>query len=204
MPGWYGVANVKWLAEIHLQENRFLGNSRRGGTARSAPWAARRGCGSQTQFVETEVTRINLKSLIRSRAQDRRRRHAVLGVVLNDGSPLRSVEVKVDEPVAAGAVRRGQHAVFVEALHLPVDRRHARRAYARVAGHRRHRGGAADRRRVGAQADVPRRQLAVPAQGQGGLTRRRCCRCARSSSATPMPATPGPPTAYAASNCALR
>ena len=26
MPGWYGVANVKWLSEIHLQENRFLGN----------------------------------------------------------------------------------------------------------------------------------------------------------------------------------
>ncbi len=26
MPGWYGVANVKWLAEVHLQEDRFLGN----------------------------------------------------------------------------------------------------------------------------------------------------------------------------------
>ncbi len=23
MPGWYGVANVKWLSEIHLQENRL-------------------------------------------------------------------------------------------------------------------------------------------------------------------------------------
>ena len=26
MPGWYGVANVKWLAEVHLQEARYLGN----------------------------------------------------------------------------------------------------------------------------------------------------------------------------------
>ena len=26
MPGWYGVANVKWLAEIHLQTERYLGN----------------------------------------------------------------------------------------------------------------------------------------------------------------------------------
>jgi len=26
MPGWYGVANVKWLSEIRLQEERFLGN----------------------------------------------------------------------------------------------------------------------------------------------------------------------------------
>ena len=26
MPGWYGVANVKWLSEMHLQEDRYLGN----------------------------------------------------------------------------------------------------------------------------------------------------------------------------------
>ncbi len=26
MPGWYGVANVKWLSEVHLQEERYLGN----------------------------------------------------------------------------------------------------------------------------------------------------------------------------------
>ena len=26
VPGWYGVANVKWLSEIPLQEERFLGN----------------------------------------------------------------------------------------------------------------------------------------------------------------------------------
>ena len=26
MPGWYGVANVKWLSEIHLQEDRYVGN----------------------------------------------------------------------------------------------------------------------------------------------------------------------------------
>src|SRR5579862_1807965 len=25
-PGWYGVSNVKWLSEIHLQEERYLGN----------------------------------------------------------------------------------------------------------------------------------------------------------------------------------
>jgi DMSO/TMAO reductase YedYZ molybdopterin-dependent catalytic subunit len=26
VPGWYGVANVKWVSEIHLQEGRYLGN----------------------------------------------------------------------------------------------------------------------------------------------------------------------------------
>src|SRR5438552_3078311 len=25
VPGWYGVANVKWLSQIHLQEEQFLG-----------------------------------------------------------------------------------------------------------------------------------------------------------------------------------
>ena len=65
MPGWYGVANVKWLSEIHLQENRFLGNYQ-------ARWyrtvRAVGGTGEltdpETQFVETEVTRLNLKSVI--------------------------------------------------------------------------------------------------------------------------------------------
>src|SRR5256885_1914116 len=26
MPGWYGVSNVKWLSQIHVQEDRYLGN----------------------------------------------------------------------------------------------------------------------------------------------------------------------------------
>jgi DMSO/TMAO reductase YedYZ molybdopterin-dependent catalytic subunit len=25
VPGWYGVANVKWLSEIYLQEDQYLG-----------------------------------------------------------------------------------------------------------------------------------------------------------------------------------
>jgi DMSO/TMAO reductase YedYZ molybdopterin-dependent catalytic subunit len=97
MPGWYGVANVKWLSEIHLQENRFLGNYQ-------ARWyrtvRAVGGSGEltdpQTQFVETEVTRLNLKSVI-ARVRKAGSVHTVLGFVLNDGTPLRSVEVKVDD-----------------------------------------------------------------------------------------------------------
>jgi DMSO/TMAO reductase YedYZ molybdopterin-dependent catalytic subunit len=26
MPGWYGVANVEWVSEIRLREDRYLGN----------------------------------------------------------------------------------------------------------------------------------------------------------------------------------
>jgi DMSO/TMAO reductase YedYZ molybdopterin-dependent catalytic subunit len=98
MPGWYGVANVKWLSEIHLQENRFLGNYQArwyrtlravGGNGEDAD--------PQTQFVETEVTRLNLKSVVARVRKTADGDLRVLGFVLNDGTPLRSVEVKVDD-----------------------------------------------------------------------------------------------------------
>ena len=97
MPGWYGVANVKWLSEIHLQENRFLGNFQ-------ARWyrtvRAVGGSGEltdpATQFVESEVSTLNLKSVI-ARVRKSAESHTIHGFVLNDGTPLRSVEVKIDE-----------------------------------------------------------------------------------------------------------
>ena len=97
MPGWYGVANVKWLSEIHLQENRFLGNYQ-------ARWyrtvRAVGGTGElndpATQFVESEVSKLNVKSVI-ARVRKSADAHTIHGFVLNDGTPLRSVEVKVDD-----------------------------------------------------------------------------------------------------------
>jgi DMSO/TMAO reductase YedYZ molybdopterin-dependent catalytic subunit len=96
MPGWYGVANVKWLAEVHLQEDRFLGNFQ-------ARWyRTLRGVGGtggdtdpDTQWVETEVTRMHPKSVI-ARVRKNPSGHQVFGFVLNDGTPLKSVEVSVD------------------------------------------------------------------------------------------------------------
>jgi DMSO/TMAO reductase YedYZ molybdopterin-dependent catalytic subunit len=96
MPGWYGVANVKWLAEIHLQEDRYLGNFQ-------ARWyRTLRGVGGTgedtdpgTQWVETEVTRMHPKSVI-ARVRKNSGGYRVFGFVLNDGTPLKSVEVSVD------------------------------------------------------------------------------------------------------------
>jgi len=97
MPGWYGVANVKWLSEVHLQEERFLGNYQArhyrtiwavGGTGEESD--------PETQFVESEVTRLRLKSVI-ARVRRTGGTHEVLGFVLNDGTPLASVEVQVDD-----------------------------------------------------------------------------------------------------------
>ena len=96
MPGWYGVCNVKWLSEVHLQEERFLGNFQ-------ARWyRSLRGVGGtgedadpQTQWVENEVTRMQLKSVL-SRARKTAAGVQVVGFVLNDGTPVKSVEVSVD------------------------------------------------------------------------------------------------------------
>ena len=96
MPGWYGVCNVKWLAEVHLQEERFLGNFQ-------ARWyRTLRGVGGTgaeadpgTQWVENEVTHMQLKSVI-ARVRKNAAGYRVLGFVLNDGTPLKSVEVSVD------------------------------------------------------------------------------------------------------------
>jgi DMSO/TMAO reductase YedYZ molybdopterin-dependent catalytic subunit len=96
MPGWYGVANVKWVAETHLQEDRYLGNFQArwyrdlrgiGGTGEDAD--------PGTQWVETEVTHMQLKSVI-ARVRKNAVGHQVFGFVLNDGTPLKSVEVSVD------------------------------------------------------------------------------------------------------------
>jgi DMSO/TMAO reductase YedYZ molybdopterin-dependent catalytic subunit len=92
VPGWYGVANVKWLAQIHVQEDAYLGKYQ-------ARWyRTLRGetIDGEVKWKETAVTHMNPKSFI-ARVTKNGASYKVLGVILNDGSPLKSVEVKVDE-----------------------------------------------------------------------------------------------------------
>jgi hypothetical protein len=51
---------------------------------------------AETQWIETEITRMHLKSVI---AQVRKTSgaHQVLGYVLNNGTPLASVEIQIDD-----------------------------------------------------------------------------------------------------------
>jgi DMSO/TMAO reductase YedYZ molybdopterin-dependent catalytic subunit len=92
VPGWYGVANVKWLSQIHVQDRRFMGRF----MARDYVTLSRRDVGGVERWEERSVTKIQLKSaIIRvTRNQDG---HKIMGFVLNDGTPLRSVEVKIDD-----------------------------------------------------------------------------------------------------------
>lgn len=92
VPGWYGVANVKWVSQIHLQEDAYLGKfqARWYRTLRGETIAG------ETKWVESSVTHMNLKSFI-ARVTSEGGRYKVLGVVLNDGTPIKSVEVSIDD-----------------------------------------------------------------------------------------------------------
>jgi DMSO/TMAO reductase YedYZ molybdopterin-dependent catalytic subunit len=98
VPGWYGVANVKWLSEIHIQEDQFLGRFQ-------ARWyRTLRGemIDGEMKWTESAVTRMHLKSFI-ARVTREGSQYRVLGVVLNDGTPLKSVDVRVDDGPWQGA-----------------------------------------------------------------------------------------------------
>ncbi|HEY2380178.1 MAG TPA: molybdopterin-dependent oxidoreductase [Terriglobia bacterium] len=92
VPGWYGVSNVKWLSQIHAQEERYMGKyqTRWYRTVRGEM------IDGEMRWNETEVTHMQLKSFI-ARVTKEGGKYKVLGVVLNDGTPLKSVEVKVDD-----------------------------------------------------------------------------------------------------------
>jgi DMSO/TMAO reductase YedYZ molybdopterin-dependent catalytic subunit len=92
VPGYYGVCNVKWLNHIHLQEEQYLGRFQ-------ARWyRTLRGetIDGELMWKESAVMQMNLKSFI-ARVTQAGTQYKVLGVVLNDGSPIKSVEVKVDD-----------------------------------------------------------------------------------------------------------
>ena len=60
VPGWYGVANVKWVSEIHLQEDDYLGKYQ-------ARWyRTLRGemINGELKWTERAVTHMQLKSYI--------------------------------------------------------------------------------------------------------------------------------------------
>ena len=92
VPGWYGAPNVKFLAEIHAQEDAYLGKYQ----ARWYRTLKGEMVNGELKWKETAITRMRLKSFI-ARVSTDGSRHRVFGVVLNDGTPLRSVEVQVNE-----------------------------------------------------------------------------------------------------------
>jgi DMSO/TMAO reductase YedYZ molybdopterin-dependent catalytic subunit len=91
VPGWYGVANVKWLNQIHVQDRRFMGRF----MGRDYVTLSKQDIGGQVRWEERSVTKIRLKSSI-VRVTKTGNNHRITGFVLNDGTPLKAVEVSID------------------------------------------------------------------------------------------------------------
>jgi DMSO/TMAO reductase YedYZ molybdopterin-dependent catalytic subunit len=92
VPGWYGAPNVKWLAEIHAQEDQYLGKFQ----ARWYRTLKGEMINGEMKWTESAITHLQLKSFV-ARVSRAGNTHKVLGVILNDGTPIKSVEVKIDD-----------------------------------------------------------------------------------------------------------
>ena len=92
VPGWYGVAWVKWLTRIEVHDrpylNRFMGRD----------YVTIRGeqKGAETIWRETSVGKMNLKSVV---ARVVKRPDGVVrisGAAWSDGTPIQRVELRID------------------------------------------------------------------------------------------------------------
>lgn len=91
VPGYYGVANVKWLSEIQVQSDPYMGKYQ----ARWYRTVRGEMINGQMKWMESAVTGMRLKSFV-ARVTKEAGGHRMVGVILNDGTPIKSVEVQID------------------------------------------------------------------------------------------------------------
>lgn len=88
-PGWYGVANVKWLTRIEVRDTRFMGKF----MARDYVTLRQEGSDADGVWAETSVGRTNINSIPAKvvRTNDGYRIHGAAW-----GKPIERVEVSID------------------------------------------------------------------------------------------------------------
>jgi DMSO/TMAO reductase YedYZ molybdopterin-dependent catalytic subunit len=91
VPGWYGVSNIKWLEHIHLQDRRFMGKFM------AREYVTLRGLKVHDEILwnETSVSRMQLTSAV-VRVTRKAGKYQILGFALTEGTPLKSVQVRID------------------------------------------------------------------------------------------------------------
>ncbi len=90
-PGWYGVANVKWLTRIEITDQRFAGRF----MARDYVSIREQVREGQTVWTFNTVKHDRLKSAPAKVTRGRRRRYAIMGAAW--GAPIAEVEVQIDD-----------------------------------------------------------------------------------------------------------
>ena len=97
VPGWYGIANVKWLRRIEVRDGRYMGRF----MGRDYVTVRGERHGDEIVFVESSVTRMNLKSVVarvtRRATKDGKVPLKAYGAVWGDGTPIKKVEVQLDK-----------------------------------------------------------------------------------------------------------
>ena len=92
VPGWYGAPNVKFLSEIHVQKDQYLGKYQ----ARHYRTLKGEMVNGEMKWKETAISTMRIKSFI-ARVTSTGNAHNIFGVVMHDGTPLESVEVRIDD-----------------------------------------------------------------------------------------------------------
>lgn len=97
VPGWYGIANVKWLTRIEVRDRRYMGRY----MARDYVTVRGERQGDEVVNVETSVGRMNLKSII-ARVHRRPTRNGKVpliayGAAWGDGTEIKRVQVRVND-----------------------------------------------------------------------------------------------------------
>lgn len=114
VPGWYGIANVKWLRRIEVRDRRYMGRY----MARDYVTVRGERQDGEVVFVESSVGPMNLKSIIARVTQlpatDGKASLKAYGAVWhNDSRRIKGVEVQLDDgewqPATLAEEPRAQH-----------------------------------------------------------------------------------------------
>jgi len=91
VPGWYGVAQVKWVNHIQAQANRLVSRF----MSRDYVTVRDRKVGDEVETVEYTVGPIQLKSVV-SRVTKTGNAVKIMGFALTDLTPIKTIEVSID------------------------------------------------------------------------------------------------------------
>jgi len=91
VPGWYGVAQVKWVNHIQAQANRLVSRF----MSRDYVTVRDRKVGDEVETVEYTVGPIQLKSVV-TRVTRTGNAVKIMGFALTDLTPIKSIEVSID------------------------------------------------------------------------------------------------------------
>jgi DMSO/TMAO reductase YedYZ molybdopterin-dependent catalytic subunit len=105
-PGWYGIANVKWLKRVEVRDSRFMGRF----MARDYVTIREERRDGETAWTETSVGRALLKS-VPAKVTRKDGQYRIIGAAW--GGPIARVEVQIDGgPWVPATIDRSEEAEF--------------------------------------------------------------------------------------------